>query len=244
MTVLVLPREFDVFATLRSFILANVPAGVDVIKGQVNRVPEPRVDDFIVMTPINRRRLNTNVDTYTDAVFTGTINGTALNVTSSFYGDLSLGSVIYGIGITDGTAITAFGTGSGAEGTYTVNNAQTFAEGVIAAGTQKMLQPVEWTVQLDVHGPNSSDNSHRISTVFRDEYAATAFAALGTGQDVMPLYADDPKQIPFVNDQSQLEWRWVLEACFQANQAVVNIPQQFFDRVVVGLIDVDTFYPA
>jgi hypothetical protein len=106
-----------------------------------------------------------------------------------------------------------------------------------------MLQPVEYTVQLDVHGPNGADNAFRISTVFRDEYATTAFASYDTGGDLQPLYADDPKQIPFVNDQDQVETRWVLEACLQANQAVVNIPQQFFDQVQVGLIEVDSHYP-
>lgn len=53
-------------AALRSFLLEIVPAGVEVVRGELNRVAEPRVADFIVVTPLFRERLRTNVDTYTD----------------------------------------------------------------------------------------------------------------------------------------------------------------------------------
>src|SRR5262249_52051167 len=128
----------------------------------------------------------------------------------------------------DGTVVTKFGTGSGTVGTYVVGGTSTISTRHMAAGTQKMTQPVEYTIQLDVHGPNGADNVHRISTVFRDEYGTTSFERMSTGSAVQPLYADDPKQVPFMNDQDQYEDRWILMACLQVNQAVVNIPQQFF----------------
>jgi hypothetical protein len=58
------------------------------------------------------------------------------------------------------------------------------------------------------------------------------------------LYAEDPKQVPFVNDSNQYEYRWVVEACLQVNATVEDIPQEFFEQIVVGLINVDTKYPA
>ena len=64
MSVMVTPTEDDVLTILRTFILSIVPAGVEVIQGQVNRVPEPLGDDFIVMTPVNRNRLSTNVGSW------------------------------------------------------------------------------------------------------------------------------------------------------------------------------------
>lgn len=243
MTVQIIPNEFDVFASLRTFLVANLPAGVDVLKSQVNRVPEPQGPDFVMMTPLRKMRLETNTDEFADVLFQGAVSGTTLTVESVFYGELSLGCVIFGVDVPSNTYVAAFGTGSGSVGTYVLSTTSTIASRHLAAGTQKMTQPVEYTIQLDVHGPNGADNVHRISTVFRDEYATAAFAAMSTGGDVQPLYADDPKQIPFVNDQSQYEDRWVLEACLQVNQAVVNIPQQFFDQVQVGLIEVDTHYP-
>ena len=65
------------------------------------------------------------------AVFTGTINdgtppgaGTVLNVTAVSSGTIELGMQLTGTGVTSGTRITAYGTGSGGTGTYTVNTSQ------------------------------------------------------------------------------------------------------------------------
>jgi hypothetical protein len=112
----------------------------------------------------------------------------------------------------------------------------------MAAGVLNALQPTEMTVQLDVHGPDSGDNVQRISTMMRDDYAYLSFTRSSTG--IFPLYADSPKQVPFINDSNQVETRWIVEACLQVNATVENIPQEFFEQIVVGLIDVDAFYPA
>ena len=53
-----------VMTALRSFLLTCVPAGVEVIQAQDNRVPEPKGADFIVMTPTMRERMATNQDTW------------------------------------------------------------------------------------------------------------------------------------------------------------------------------------
>jgi len=58
--------EDNVLATLRTFLLSIVAAGVEVVNGQDNRVPEPLGDDFLVMTPLGQSRLSTNGETYTD----------------------------------------------------------------------------------------------------------------------------------------------------------------------------------
>jgi hypothetical protein len=65
------------------------------------------------------------------AVFTGTINdgtppgaGTVLTVSAVSSGTIYLGMGITGTGITAGTRITAFGTGTGGVGTYTVSISQ------------------------------------------------------------------------------------------------------------------------
>jgi len=55
----------DVFmAALRTFLLAIVPPGVEVRQTQLNRVPEPIGPNFILMTPMARLRLATNVETW------------------------------------------------------------------------------------------------------------------------------------------------------------------------------------
>jgi hypothetical protein len=55
---------------------------------------------------------------------TGSISGTTLNVIGVNTGVISVGDVIYGVGIATGTTITGLGSGTGLAGTYTVNTSQ------------------------------------------------------------------------------------------------------------------------
>lgn len=236
----VTPSESDIQAVLRSFLASILPAGIEIVEGQDNRVPEPIGTDFVVLTALRRRRIETNEDDFVDTAFTGSINGTLMTVTSLAFGSLGIGSPIFGSGVLPNSAITALGSGTGGAGTYTVSPAQTIAEEALAAGVFDATQATEITFQLDVHGPNSADNAQAISTLFRDDFAVEAFAALNGA--VAPLYADDPRQAPFLNDQQQIEYRWVVEAVLQANQTIV-VPQQFFDAAVIGVISVDATYP-
>lgn len=64
-------------------------------------------------------------DTAESAAFTGTISGTTLTVTAVATGILQVGMTILGTGITPSTTITAFDSGSGGTGTYTVDVSQT-----------------------------------------------------------------------------------------------------------------------
>jgi hypothetical protein len=62
----------------------------------------------------------------TECVVVGSISGTTLTVTSLLSGDpVTVGSFIGGSGVTAGTQITAFLSGTGGVGTYTVNTSQT-----------------------------------------------------------------------------------------------------------------------
>jgi hypothetical protein len=57
--------------------------------------------------------------------FTASIAGNTLTVTAIQSGQLMIGDTITGAGVTAGTIITAFGSGTGGTGDYTVNNSQT-----------------------------------------------------------------------------------------------------------------------
>jgi hypothetical protein len=72
------------------------------------------------------------------AVVTGDITGTTLDVTVVTSGTLQIGQTLEGANVTDGTIITAFGTGTGGTGTYTVSPSQTAASATIYA--------LNWTV--------------------------------------------------------------------------------------------------
>lgn len=213
-------------------------SGVPVIQGQINRAPEPKAGDFVVMTPLFRKRLATNTDTYGDVCFTASIADNVMTVTETAFGTIAPGQTLFGVGVADGTMIVGPGTDPG---TYIVTPAQTVGSRKMASGGEFFFQPTEVTIQLDVHGPNSADNAQIISTILRDEYGFALFAQVST--DVRPLHADDPKQIPFLNGEQQIETRWVVDAHLQAN-VLMRAPMQFADQLDVGLIEVDATYPA
>lgn len=244
MLIAAFPTQSQTLTALRAFLLSILPLGTEVIQGQANEVPEPKGKDFVVMTPIRRDRIETNTDTYADCFFTGSISGSTLTVTAIAYGTLLKGATIWGDTVAVGTQIIS-GPQGGGVGTYQVTGIQTAAPAPMACGTKACLQPTRLVVQLDVHSDGTStqgaDNAQVISTLFRDEYAVDAFRALSA--DVTPLYADDPKQIPFINDSNAYESRWVIEAHLQVN-ATVMVPQQFADQLAATLKPVEVYYPA
>jgi len=67
------------------------------------------------------------------AVFTASIAGTTMTVSGVSSGTLVIGATLSGTGVTAGTRITAFLTGSGGTGTYTVSASQTTASTTITA---------------------------------------------------------------------------------------------------------------
>ena len=245
MTISVSPSETDAMTTLRAFLASVMPAGLPIIRGQVNRAAMPSDPDFIVMTPIRRERLETNVDQFVDTRVFASIRGQVMTVTQLSYGMLKVGSVIFGVGVQPATTVTAQLTGSaGGSGTYSVSPSQIAgdASSIMAAGVLNAMNPTELTIQLDVHGPNSADYAHRVNTMLRDDYAFQAMKQQGLG--VLPLTAYDPMQMPFIDAEEQYEDRWIVQACLQVNATVNDIPQQFFEKIVAGLINVDAKYPA
>jgi hypothetical protein len=78
------------------------------------------------------------------AIVTGAISGTTLTVSAVTSGTLKIGQTIEGSGVTDGTIIKAFGTGSGGAGTYTVSASQTVSSTTIYA--------LNWTVLPSTDG--------------------------------------------------------------------------------------------
>ena len=237
----IVPTQSNAQTMLRNFILAVLGPAVDVVAAQQNRVAEPRTPDFVVMTPIRYTRLATNLDEYQDARFFGSIAGTTLTISSLSFGTVGVGSVIFGAGVVGGTAITGIGPGPGL---WLVTPGQRVASELMAAGRQTYMQSAELVIQLDFHSASTSDAgdmARTVSTLFRDEFATTQFANQVPHYDVTPLHADDAKQMPFINENQQFEWRWVVEARVQTND-VVTLPQQFAESLHVNVISVEATY--
>jgi Phage stabilisation protein len=72
-------------------------------------------------------RYTWRISTPATALFTGSVSGTTLTVTSMSTGTIAVGQQLLGVGVTGETVITALGTGTGGVGNYTVNNSQTIA---------------------------------------------------------------------------------------------------------------------
>lgn len=236
------PSQTDIETVLRSFLLNAIPLNVsapqtaiEVVLGQDNRVPEPASPDFIVMTTVSRERLETNLDVFQDVAFIGSISGLVLTVSTVQIGTI-IPATLFGSGVLPNTTIGTQISGiPGGAGTYNVSPTQNLASTQMSSGAATYTQHTEVTVQLDVHGPNSSDNAEVITTMFRDQFAFDYF--ISQNPNVFPLHADDPKQIPFIDAESQYEWRWIVEAHIQANQTIV-LPQQFANKVQVTLQEV------
>ncbi len=157
----------------QSISVENMNAfGVDVILGQINRVPQPAGPDFVVMWAMSRERLETNVDFYQD---------------------------------------------------------------IPSAGNTTFTNKTRVNFQLDVHGPNSAAFAQIITTLFRDDYAIQNFQN-SSNFPITPLYADDPRQLPFINAEDQYENRWVIDAAMQADQVVSGVITQFAAAAAMNLI--------
>lgn len=225
----------DINVALGNFLttILALPSG-QVIVGQVNRVSEPE-GDFAVMWPMNRPRLATNVDTPADAKATGSIADTIMTLTSVVRGTFVAGNQVFGVDVADNTVIIdqLTGTPPGGVGTYTISPSQTIASETLSAGTMSIAASTEIVMQVDVHGPNADNNAQTIQQLLRDQYGVDQFA--GTG--VSPLYADDPRQAPFVNAAKQYEERWIVDVHLQITPTI-SVPQEFADQLTVELFDV------
>lgn len=102
---------------------------------------------------------------------------------------------------------------------------------------RNVLEKTEITIQLDIHGPASEENTQVLSSLLRDTYAFDLLSPFG----VFPLYTDDPRQMPFTNESGQYEDRWTLDVTLQLNP-VVPVPQSFADSAKIGFYEVDSSF--
>ncbi len=239
----VYPSQGDVQAQLIAFLRSVLPEGIEIFEGNEPNVPEPSATDFVIFECVHRQRLSTNVDKYADAWFEGSISGDQMTITKVIAGTVKPGAVVFGINVLANTTVVSGS--SGGTGVYTISPSQNGTVGVLATGVVNLLQPTQLTFQIDVHSnvmKRASDIAQRISTAVRDIYATTWFDR--SGVDMAPLYAEDPRHVPFINAEQQYEARWIVEACFHVNQALIDVPQQFFDKIQLGYVPADIFYPA
>ena len=215
----------------------TISTGAEVIQAQLNRSAEPVAADFMTMTLVRAPRLATNVDSKIDCVFSANISGSVMTVDSIETGAIEVGATVFGPGVAPGTNIRA----QLGNNIYSVTPSQNITQERLAASRKKLTQKAQVAIQLDVHGPNSTDFALAISTAFRDAYATELFAALNPL--ISPLYADDPRQLPFVNSEQQYEDRWVIEDQLQVDYSV-SVSQQYADTLTIVPVSVEATFPV
>ncbi len=224
---------------------ATMSTGVSAVPGQVNRVPEPVNPFFAIATPIRIERLRTNVDDSADVKVVGSIAGGVLTVSQVVSGQVQAGATIFGTGVVLNTAVTGLISGVGGTGTYAVSPSQAASAQTMSAGAKTLTQSAEVTLQIDFHSSDTTagDFAQIVSTCLRDSFGVDFFAGLPPPLNgVVPLYADDPRQAPFINDSGQYEFRWSLDCCLQIYQ-VVSVSQQYADAAEVDVVSVEADFP-
>jgi hypothetical protein len=100
------------------------------------------------------------------ASVTGSITGTLLTVTSVSSGTIYVGMSISGTGITAGTVVSAYGTGTGGAGVYTVSVSQTVASTTISGTVGQRIvvtYPGTYNMQFSVQAQNTDNAQHDIN---------------------------------------------------------------------------------
>ena len=132
---------FDITPITSSHILSANP--ITTISGSssvtvVDSSYSPLTGDFVIfsgLTTVNNVAIagEYEVTSLATVTTTGSISGFTLTVTAFSGGNLAVGHVLSGTGVTGGTKIVAFVTGTGGTGTYMVSASQTVASTTITA---------------------------------------------------------------------------------------------------------------
>ena len=153
------------------------------------------------------------------AAFTASRALTTLTVTAVSSGTLYLGMTIAGVGITLGTTITAFGTGTGGAGTYTVSTSGTITSEAMTGTIQSELVVTTtgiYNLQFRVQYQNVNA-ANKIASVWlrvnnTDVVGSSNFVtvplgtqyALATGSYLMSLVANDYVEIWWSADSADI----------------------------------------
>jgi len=235
MTAQISITESNVMRALGDFLTLSI--GIEVIQGLDNMVPEPLSVDFAAMTPIGQKRLSFNVTDYADCSFLGSIIDGVLTIEELNFGTVVVGSQLFGPTVAANTLITEELTSD----TFSLSVDQTVTAESMATGNRQDLVPQIVTIQVDIHGPSSSEKSIIAEGLFRSGWGFDNIKA--SGYDISPLYCSEPRQIVFNNAEQQNEKRWSIDFSFQVNP-IITIPQQFADSLEVEIVEVDTTYPV
>lgn len=131
----------------------------------------------------------------TSATVTASISGTTMTVTATTLTGLDVGQIISGTGVTAGTFITAFGTGSGGNGTYTVSVSQTVGSTTISSYSPIMVVKDKNGSTLTQYSYNNIDNAGSVGGYYVHTnksiwliVSTTAYASITAAREDLGTY--------------------------------------------------------
>ncbi|MFY1028175.1 phage neck terminator protein [Actinobacillus seminis] len=98
----------------------------------------------------------------------------------------------------------------------------------VNSGITEVLQSVEIQMQIDFYGENSGEMARTFCTLWRDVYACEHFSYC------QPLYCDEPRYLPFTNEASEYEQRYLVTINLAYNPVIVH-PQDFITNPSITL---------
>lgn len=86
----------------------------------------------------------------------------------------------------------------------------------IDEGNVEVMQSLEIQMQLDFYGETSGEISRKFCTLWRDFHACERL------ERCQPLYCDEPKYLPFTNEASEYEERYMVTAYLTYNPVITH----------------------
>ena len=100
--------------------------------------------------------------------------------------------------------------------------------------TQDTVMPTEYSVQVDFYGEEAGERAQTLSALFFDYVAYDSFP-----DNIKPLYASDPFQIPLITGEKNYRERWSMDVKIQYNP-VISTPMTFFDSASIELTPISS----
>jgi len=168
-------------------------------------------------------RYTWRISTPSSAVFTGSTSGTTLTVSAITDGALVVGQVLFGVGVTQETVITALGSGTGGTGTYTINLSQTVAsEQMNSATAGAIITGAIAGTTLTVSAVSSGTLALGMTIQGAGITANTIITSLGTGTGGTGTYTVNFSQTISSTTMYGLNWS-VLPSTDGAFQGGTNV---------------------
>ena len=134
-------------------------------------------------------RYTWRISSPSSAVFTGSTSGTTLTVSAITNGTIAVGQVLFGVGVTQETVITALGTGTGGIGTYTINISQSLTSRQMNSATAgAVITGAISGTTLTVSAVSSGTLAAGMTIQGAGITANTIITALGTGTGGVGTY--------------------------------------------------------